>query len=128
MPTGLTAASTTNTARETPLIARHWRGVARAEAADRYAAHLETATFPALARIDGFVSAVVLRRPLDDGVEFVVVTTWRSMAAIVRFAGARPEDAVVPHEVRDMMVAFDRQVTHYEIAAIYHGPEVQPSL
>jgi heme-degrading monooxygenase HmoA len=127
MATGLTATSTTNTARGTPLIARHWRGVARADAADRYVAHLETETFPAIARIDGFVSATILRRPLDDGVEFIVMTTWRSMAAIERFAGARPEDAVVPHEVRDMMVAFDRQVTHYEIAAIHHGPEAQPS-
>jgi len=112
---------------ETPVIARHWRGVARAESADRYVAHLETETFPAIARIDGFVSAMVLRRPTDDGIEFVVVTTWRSMTAIERFAGARPQDAVVPHEVRDMMIAFDRQVTHYEIAASCRAPEGQPS-
>jgi heme-degrading monooxygenase HmoA len=70
---------------------------------------------------------MILRRPLDDRVEFVVVTTWRSMAAIERFAGARPEDAVVPREVRDMMVAFDRQVTHYEIVATDHGPDGQSS-
>jgi replicative DNA helicase len=41
------------------MIARHWRGLARQDRAEADIAHLRAKTFPALARLDGFLSAVV---------------------------------------------------------------------
>jgi hypothetical protein len=62
---------------------------------------------------------MILRRDLGPGVEFVIVTRWKSMDAIRQFAGEIIEAAVVPSEVQAMMVEYDEVVTHYEIAGMY---------
>lgn len=97
------------------MISRQWRGVARASDADSYIAHLKSETFPHLSEIPGFVAASILRRPVADGIEFRIVTTWTSMEAIRQFAGANPEQAVVPEKAQAMMVRFDPTVAHYEV-------------
>jgi heme-degrading monooxygenase HmoA len=83
--------------------------------AQNYISHLRSETFPALQRIPGFVDASILSRQLPDGIEFLVVTWWRSLEAIARFAGSDPEVAVVPDSVAKMMVEFDRRVRHFEV-------------
>ena len=97
------------------MIARHWRGLARPEYADEYVAHLRRDTFPQLERIDGFVDASILRREFKRGVEFLVVTRWRSLEAIRAFAGEDSEVAVVPANVQRMMFEYDQRVRHYEV-------------
>jgi heme-degrading monooxygenase HmoA len=97
------------------MISRQWRGLARAERADEYVQHLRRDTFPQLARIDGFVDANILRRSVERGVEFLVVTRWRSLDAISKFSGADAEIAVVPENVQQMMLDYDRRVSHYEL-------------
>jgi heme-degrading monooxygenase HmoA len=97
------------------VIARHWRGYARADRASDYEAHLREATIPLLTRIDGFVDASILKRPAGNGVEFLIVTRWCSMDAIRQFAGADVEAAVVPADVAEMMIDYDRRVAHYEV-------------
>jgi len=97
------------------MISRQWRGIARPEHADEYIEHLRRDTFPQLARIAGFVDASILRRMAKDGVEFLVVTRWRSLDAIRKFAGADVETAVVPENVRRMMLDYDRRVAHYDV-------------
>jgi heme-degrading monooxygenase HmoA len=97
------------------MISRQWRGLARRERADDYAEHLRSETFPGLGRIAGFVSARILRRDIGRGVEFLVLTEWRSLDAIRRFAGEDMEAAVVPQKVQDMMIEYDRRVRHYKI-------------
>jgi heme-degrading monooxygenase HmoA len=75
------------------VISRQWRGLARAERAQDYIRHLRTETFPALREIPGFVDASILSRTLGNGVEFQIVTRWKSIDAIVEFAGADPKVA-----------------------------------
>ena len=99
------------------MIWRLWRGEAHAERAQDYIRHLRTETLPALRKIPGFVDASILSRPFGPGVEFLIVTRWESMDAIVRFAGADPEVAVLPARAVDMMIEYDRQVRHYEVVA-----------
>jgi len=101
------------------VISRHWRGIAKPEETDNYINHLKNETFPQLSRIHGFVAASILRRPAGKGVEFLIVTTWRSMEAIQQFAGESAHSAVVPQAVQTMMVEYDKEVTHYEIADTY---------
>src|SRR5437870_12538316 len=97
------------------MISRQWRGIARPEHADAHIEHLRRDTFPQLARIAGFVAASILQRPVERGVESLVVTRWRSLDAIRKFAGADAETAVVPENVQKMMLDYDRCVAHYEL-------------
>jgi len=101
------------------MISRNWRGVARREEATNYVRHLEHDTFPLLSGIDGFVSASILRRDTTAGVEFLIVTSWRSMEAIRKFAGEAVDVAVVPPTVQAMMIEYDKEVDHYEIVSQY---------
>jgi heme-degrading monooxygenase HmoA len=109
------------------MIERHWIGVARADAASAYVAHLETETFPGLERLPGFRGARILRRGASDGVEFRIVTVWESLDAIRAFAGSSLASAVVPPAVQAMMIHYDPLVTHYEIARSYEARGRPPS-
>ena len=97
------------------MISRHWRGLAKADAAEAYVEHLRAETLPALRELPGFVDAAVLRRAAPQGVEFLVITRWTSIEAVQAFAGADVEAAVVPAKVQDMMIEYDRIVRHYEV-------------
>ena len=97
------------------MISRQWRGLAHASRAGDYIEHLRQVTFPQVRRIAGFVDASILQRNLDPGVEVLVVTRWASMAAIREFAGNNAVGAVVPLEVRAMMIEYDKTVRHYEV-------------
>ncbi len=100
-------------------ISRHWRGIAKPGEADNYIHHLRNDTFPELARIEGFIKASILRRPIGEGMEFLIVTTWQSIEAIRKFAGESASAAVVPPSVQAMMVDYDREAAHYEIVEEY---------
>jgi heme-degrading monooxygenase HmoA len=102
------------------MILRHWKGIAKPEEADHYIAHLNHDTFPKLAQINGFISASILRRPVDQGIEFLIITVWESMAAIHAFAGETADVAVVPPVAAAMMVEYDRHVSHYDVVANYN--------
>ena len=97
------------------MISRHWKGIAKKERADEYVDHLKMETFPQLKKIDGFVSAQILNRELASGIEFLVITKWKSLDAIYQFAGRDIEAAVVPKLVQNIMVEYDFKVTHYEM-------------
>jgi heme-degrading monooxygenase HmoA len=98
------------------VIERHWRGLAKVERAQDYVRHLRQETFPGLKSIEGFLGASVLRRVLPQGVEFVVITRWSSLSAILRFAGdVEPTRAVVPAVAAAMMIEYDSHSRHYEV-------------
>ncbi|MEZ5289398.1 MAG: antibiotic biosynthesis monooxygenase, partial [Vicinamibacterales bacterium] len=73
------------------MIVRLWRGRADGAGAPAYRAHFESAVRTTLARIPGFREASLLERPIEDGVEFLVLTEWESWEAVRAFAGDRPE-------------------------------------
>jgi len=98
------------------MVVRTWRGVAKREQADAYVRHLQDDTFPSLDKIHGFVSAAIWRRDVGVGVEFMIVTRWESIDAIRQFAGEPVDTAMVPPEVRAMMLTYDETVAHYEVA------------
>ena len=103
------------------VVSRHWRGLSKREHAGAYLVHLQSETFPQLMTIPGFVRASVLKREVDRGVEFQVITIWESFQAIQAFAGRDVEAAVVPPVVRGMMVECDERVRHYEIVHATSG-------
>jgi heme-degrading monooxygenase HmoA len=99
------------------MIARVWRGTTASGSAQAYEDYLHLDTVPALRQIEGFEGAYVLRRDVDVGVEFLVLTLWRSIDAVQAFAGDDPEAAVVPDAARELLVDFDERVLHYDNAS-----------
>ncbi len=97
------------------MIARHWTGTTTKEKAAEYIIHLQTETFEQIKAISGFVSARILKRVVDDGIEFLVITEWETLDAIRKFAGENPDTAVVPPIVQAMMIKYDKLVRHYEV-------------
>jgi GNAT superfamily N-acetyltransferase len=98
------------------MIAGHWKGIAKTEEAENYIEHLKTETFPHLATLAGFIEAKILRRKLNEGVEFLIISHWASLESIKAFAGENVEIAVVPPNVQAMMLRYDKTVSHYEVA------------
>jgi len=98
------------------MITRSWTARATGEGAREYHAYFARALAPELARLPGHRGALVLDRPLADGVEITVITFWDSMAAIAAFAGPTPERAVVEPEARSVLRSFDETVVHREVA------------
>ena len=97
------------------MISRQWHGIARSERAQDYIRHLRMETFPALRNIPGFVDASILCRNIGTGVEFQIVTKWESIDSIVKFAGEDAEVSVVPLQVVEMMIEYDRRAKHFEV-------------
>ena len=97
------------------MIVRVWRAVARAERSDAYLAYFgETGQREYLAT-PGFRGLRILRRPVPDGVEWVLMTTWESWDAIRAFAGPNPELAVYYPDDADYFVELPEHVEHYEL-------------
>jgi len=68
-----------------------------------------------LRTLDGYLGASLLTRSRRDDVEIVVVTRWRSRAAIHGFAGDDVDGAVVAPEAKELLTRFDERVRHYEV-------------
>lgn len=97
------------------LILRMWRAHTTPLKSGEYVEHATRRVFPALRVIEGHRGAYLLRRAVDDAVEFVVLTLWDSMEAVRKFAGLKPEKAVVEPEARAVLTDFDESVTHFEV-------------
>jgi heme-degrading monooxygenase HmoA len=61
------------------------------------------------------VRASILKRDVEGGIEFQIITVWESLEAIKSFAGEDTEAAVVPLVAQAMMVEFDARALHYEV-------------
>jgi heme-degrading monooxygenase HmoA len=98
------------------MVFRTWTAVAGSPADARaYAEHLRSTVFPQLQQIDGHEGAYLLQSPDADGIRVLVITAWRSMDAVRRFAGDDPEVAVVEPAARGVLRQFDTRVRHYEV-------------
>jgi hypothetical protein len=105
------------------MITRNWTGVVKFDRANDYVAHLQNDTFKRLSAIRGYLNGTVMQREVTDGIEFLIVTEWENMDAIIEFAGPTADMAVIPQEAQDMMVRYDPVVRHYTAV-----PEFEPVL
>jgi heme-degrading monooxygenase HmoA len=96
------------------MISRFWKGWASPENADAYEELLRAEILPGIERIDGYRGAYLLRRDVDDEVEFATLTLWDSLDAVREFAGDDFELAVVPPQARALLSRFDERSAHYE--------------
>ena len=105
------------------MIVREWRGRADYGRESAYPMHFRTHVIPELQHIRGFMGADLLQRPIDDGVEFTVITRWTSMDAVRRFAGSDPAKAVVEPGVVQALRDFDDRVSHHDVLESVEGEE-----
>jgi heme-degrading monooxygenase HmoA len=94
-----------------------WHGWTNRENADTYEELLRTEIFANIEKrsIPGYRGIHLLRRDVDDGVEFVTVMWFDDMDAAIAFAGKEYEVAVVPPEARDLLSRYDEWSAHYQV-------------
>ena len=97
-------------------ILRRWSARATEAQLPKYLEHFSKNVLPELGRVPGYLGATVSLRRLDNEVEILVETTWRSLDSIRNFAGLDLEAAVVAAEAAALLTTFDRRVLHSEIA------------
>ena len=78
---------------------------------------LRTEIFSGIAKrsIQGNRGIHLLRRDVDDGVEFVTIMWFDSLDAVRAFAGEDYEAAVVPPQARQLLSRFDARSAHYQV-------------
>jgi heme-degrading monooxygenase HmoA len=96
-------------------VLRVWRGTAAPERVPVYLQHLRTRVEPALTALDGYLGVAVLTRPVQELVEIVVMTRWRSLDHVAAFAGPDLEGAVVEAEARAVLTDYDTFVRHFTV-------------
>jgi antibiotic biosynthesis monooxygenase (ABM) superfamily enzyme len=97
------------------MILRYWRGWTTRENADSYAKIVSEQVLPGIAarRFSGYHGTYLLRRDLDDEVEFATVMIFESLDDIRAFAGDDYETAYVPPAARAVLARFDEKSAHY---------------
>jgi len=117
--------------KDSPMIARHWRGWTTAQNADAYEALLQEKVLPGLKKVAGYRGGYVLRRDVAGGVvgevtgevagevtsevEFVVVNLFDSLDAVKRFAGPDYAVAVFEPEARRLLSKVEPLAAHYDV-------------
>jgi heme-degrading monooxygenase HmoA len=103
------------------MIARWWRGwAATPENADAYEELLKTTILPWVGAHEGHRGSYLVRREVEEGVEFATLTLWDSLESVKAFAGEDYEVAVVPDPARAVLARWDERSAHYEVVA---GPK-----
>ncbi len=99
------------------MIGRVWHGWTNQENADAYERLLRSEIFSGIAKrsIEGYRGIHLLRRSVDEGVEFVTIMWFDSLDAVRAFAGEEYEAAVVPPKARELLSRFDARSAHYEV-------------
>jgi len=99
------------------MISRVWHGWTSRKNADAYEELLRTEIFSGIAKrsIQGYRGIHLLRRDVDDGVEFVTIMWFDSLDAVRAFAGEDYEVAVVPAKARQLLGRFDSRSAHYQV-------------
>ena len=101
------------------MIARIWHGYTNHENADAYETLLRHEIFTGIANrnIKGYKDIQLLRRDINDEVEFITIMWFESIDAIKTFAGNDYEKAVVPDKARALLKRFDKISQHYELVS-----------
>lgn len=99
------------------MISRVWHGWTSRENADAYEELLRTEIFTGIAKrsIQGYRGIHLLRRDVEDGVEFVTIMWFDSLDAVRVFAGEDYEVAVVPPKARQLLSRSDGRSAHYQV-------------
>jgi hypothetical protein len=98
------------------VIARIWRGWTTPENADAYQRIVSQEVLPGIAArdLDGYHGAYLLRRELDNEVEFATILLFDTLDQVRALAGEDYEAAYVPPQARAVLARFDQRSAHYQ--------------
>lgn len=99
------------------MICRIWRGWTTRENADAYEEVVRGEVIPDIEarQIPGFRAIDLMRRSLEDAVEFVTIMWFEDIDAVKAFVGDDYEVAHVPQRARNVLARFDGRSAHYEV-------------
>ncbi len=97
-------------------IARIWRGATREEDSGGYREALRS-DLREVRSTDGNVGVFVLQRIQDGRSEFLFLSLWDSMDAVVGFAGQNVDRAVYFQEDERVLLELTPRVEHFEVVA-----------
>jgi len=99
------------------MVSRVWYGWTKFENADAYEQLLKKEILPGIQKrlIKGYRGIDLLRRNIDNEVEFVTIMWFDSLEAIKVFAGEDYEVAIVPPKARTLLSRFDSHSAHYDV-------------
>ena len=96
------------------MISRIWHGWTTREDADKYESLLRADILPGIQRIRGYTGAYLLRRDAaNNEVEFVTMTQFTDMRAVIEFAGPDYERAVIAPGAGHLLSHYDARTAHY---------------
>lgn len=95
-------------------VVRRWEAkVARGDIAAWRATFVKR-VLPSMRGVEGFRGISVLTSREGDPCRMTVMTAWDGMEAIRRFAGDRPETAVIPDFMAPFFREFDAEATFHD--------------
>jgi heme-degrading monooxygenase HmoA len=99
------------------MICRIWRGLTTPENAAAYEAVVRGEVIPEIEarQIPGFLSIDLVRRPVEEGVEFATIMWFDDIESVKAFVGEEYEVAHVPERARGVLSRFDERSAHYEL-------------
>jgi len=99
------------------MICRLWRGWTTPHNAGAYEEIVRGEVIPAIEarRIPGFLSIDLMKRPVEDGVEFATIMWFESLDAVRAFTGDDYETAHVPEQAKAVLSRFDERSAHFEV-------------
>jgi heme-degrading monooxygenase HmoA len=97
------------------MVVRVWRGKSSAVSAAAYGEFLQDTAYPDYGAVRGNCGWMLLRRSLDDAVEFMFVSFWESMDAVAEYAEGDPSRPKFYPEDRAALLELTDRVDHFEV-------------
>ena len=99
------------------MICRLWRGWTTPENAEPSQRIVRTEVIPGIEmrKIPGFRQIDLMKRDLDDEIEFQTLMWFDGMDAVKAFIGEDYEASHVPPRARAVLKRFDERAAHYEV-------------
>ncbi|MFX1571076.1 MAG: antibiotic biosynthesis monooxygenase [Promethearchaeota archaeon] len=105
-----------------PIIARVCHGWTTFENTDTYEVLLRNEIFPSIKNrnIKGYRKISLLKRSLENEVDFITIMIFENLSAVKEFAGEEYENSVVPQKAQNVLLRHDKFSQHYEIVNEYN--------
>ena len=99
------------------MIARIWHGWTNIENEAKYEKLLRTEVIPSIEekKIKGFRRISLIKRNIEDEVEFITIMIFDNIDAVKELAGEDYENSYVPLKARQVLSRFDQKAQHYQI-------------
>jgi len=97
------------------MIARIWRGVTKESKADEFFDYMLKTGVKDLRATEGNLGALVLRHVDEGHADFLLISLWKSLDHIRRFAGDDIDKAVYYSEDKKYLDKLEPKVVHYDV-------------